>query len=174
MATVKRRVGLATGSPLAIVNANAAIAFDAMKAGSRGFCGVFTNFHPDLYQWLLTSSEADPALADRVFPVVAAAGPAVHRGTVWTTDAPFRETEEAIAAAHAAGALAVEMEAAALYAFARAQGRAVLCFAHVTNRMAQVKGDFEKGEAAGSRDAQAVVAAAARAWCTTRKFWRAV
>lgn len=61
--TVQRRIAMAKGSPLAIVNANAAIAFDAMKSGSRGFCGVFTNFHPDLYKWLLVSSDSDPALA---------------------------------------------------------------------------------------------------------------
>ena len=45
------------------------------------------------------------------------------------------------------GALAVEMEAAALYVFARTRRRDVPCFAHVTNRMAVVEGDFEKGEA---------------------------
>ena len=87
----------------------------------------------------------------------------MHRGTAWTTDAPYRETEDAIAAARAHGALAVEMEAAALYAFARARGRDVLCFAHVTNRMAVVEGDFEKGEADGARDSLDVIAAAARA-----------
>jgi nucleoside phosphorylase len=38
-------------------------------------------------------------------------------GATWTTDAPFRETEEAIRAAFEGGILAVEMEAAALYAF---------------------------------------------------------
>lgn len=72
--TVKRRVALAKGSPLAIVNANAAIAFDAMKAGSRGFCGVFANFHPDLYHWLLTASDTDRALAEELstFLVLAA------------------------------------------------------------------------------------------------------
>ena len=87
----------------------------------------------------------------------------MHRGTAWTTDAPYRETEDAIAAARAHGALAVEMEAAALYAFARARGRDVLCFAHVTNRMAVAEGDFEKGEADGARDSLDVIAAAARA-----------
>ena len=76
----------------------------------------------------------------------------VHRGTVWTTDAPYRETKAAIEAARAHGALAVEMEAAALYAFAQAREHAVLCFAHVTNQMAVVEGDFEKGEADGARD----------------------
>ena len=44
----------------------------------------------------------------------------VHRGVSWTTDAPFRETGTAIAAARSAGAHAVEMEAAALYAYATA------------------------------------------------------
>ncbi|MBR7968610.1 dihydrodipicolinate synthase family protein [Burkholderia cenocepacia] len=74
LATVKRRVALAAGSPLKILNANAAIAWDAMKAGSAGFNGVFTNFHPDLYQWLRTRGESNPALADELstFLVVSA------------------------------------------------------------------------------------------------------
>jgi uridine phosphorylase len=86
----------------------------------------------------------------------------VLKGATWTTDAPFRETAEAIAAMRERGLLAVEMEAAALYAFAEARGKPVLCFAHVTNRMAQIEGDFEKGEADGTVDALAVLAAAAR------------
>ena len=43
----------------------------------------------------------------------------MHRGASWTTDAPFRETEAMIAACRANGILAVEMEAAALYALAQ-------------------------------------------------------
>jgi 4-hydroxy-tetrahydrodipicolinate synthase len=72
--TVKRRVALSAGTPFAILNANAAIAYDAMKAGSRGFNGVFTNFHPDLYKWLYTSGTQHPGLADEVatFLVLAA------------------------------------------------------------------------------------------------------
>lgn len=50
--TVKRRVELVRGSSLSIVNANAAIAYPAMLAGARGFCGVMTNFHPEMYVWL--------------------------------------------------------------------------------------------------------------------------
>ncbi len=107
---------------------------------------------------------AAPELIEAVLPTVRATGLAVHRGASWTTDAPFRETEAAIARARDAGALAVEMEAAALYAFARARGRDVLCFAHVTNQMAQVEGDFEKGEASGTGDALRIVAAAASGW----------
>ncbi|MBW4092141.1 MAG: nucleoside phosphorylase [Proteobacteria bacterium] len=107
---------------------------------------------------------ADAALVDAVQPALQGLAFPVHRGATWTTDAPFRETAAAIAAAAARGALAVEMEAAALYAFAQASGRAVLCFAHVTNQMAQAAGDFEKGEANGTTDLLHLLAAMARAW----------
>ena len=86
----------------------------------------------------------------------------VLRGATWTTDAPYRETPQAIAYARAQGILGVEMEAAALYAFAEAKGKPVVCFAHITNQMAQIDGDFEKGADAGSRDALKVIAATAR------------
>jgi uridine phosphorylase len=103
-------------------------------------------------------SEADGgliALAARALQGVAT----VAVGASWTTDAPFRETADAIAAARAKGALAVEMESAGLYAFARASGRSVLCLAHVTNAMGQAGDDFEKGEADGSIASLAVLGA---------------
>ncbi len=87
----------------------------------------------------------------------------IVRGTTWTTDAPFRETESAIEYARSEGILAVEMEASALYAFAQAKEKPVVCFAHVTNQMGSIEGDFEKGEANGSRDALALIAATANA-----------
>jgi len=88
----------------------------------------------------------------------------VYTGATWTTDAPFRETETAIERARSEGILAVEMEAAALYAFADVRERPVVCFAHVTNQMGQTEEDFEKGEADGSRDALEVIDAAAAVW----------
>jgi uridine phosphorylase len=100
-------------------------------------------------------------------PIAAALGimrPPVVRGAVWTTDAPFRETEAAITRARAVGVLAVEMEAAALYAFAAARQRDVICFAHVTNQLAQIEGDFEKGEADGAADALRLLTLTAQAW----------
>ena len=62
LATVKRRAAMTAGTPFAIVNANAAIAFEAMRGGSRGFGGVFTNFHPDLYAWLYRHRDEDTRL----------------------------------------------------------------------------------------------------------------
>lgn len=88
----------------------------------------------------------------------------VYRGASWTTDAPFRETAPAIAHARKRGLLAVEMEAAALYAFAAARRKPVVCFAHVTNRMGRVEGDFEKGIGEGSEGALRIIGATATTW----------
>lgn len=60
--TVARRAAMTAGTPFAIVNANAAIALAAMRAGSRGFGGVFGNFHPDLYAWLYEHRDEDTEL----------------------------------------------------------------------------------------------------------------
>ena len=94
----------------------------------------------------------------------AAVGQPVFRGVTWTTDAPFRETAFAVAQAQTAGVNAVEMEAAALYAFAQARHKPVICFAHVTNQMGTVDNDFEKGQADGAHDALALIHAAASRW----------
>jgi hypothetical protein len=61
------------------------------------------------------------------------------------------------------------MEAAALYAFAVACNRPVLCLAHVTNQMAVIDGDFEKGEAGGAAASLEVIGAIARAWRDSRR-----
>jgi uridine phosphorylase len=88
----------------------------------------------------------------------------LHAGTSWTTDAPFRETEEMIAVCRKQGILAVEMEAAALYALASAKQYKIICFAHVTNQMGQSEGDFEKGQAHGSLTALRILIQTTAAW----------
>jgi len=114
-------------------------------------------------------SEADAQLAQLAREALTDAGICAQVGATWTTDAPFRETHEAINAAAQAGILAVEMEAAALYAFAKARGRSVLCFAHVTNQMGRIEGDFEKGAVDGAEESLRVVALAARGWRADRR-----
>ena len=73
-------------------------------------------------------------------------------GKSWTTDAPFRETPSSIEEMKKQKVTCVEMEAAALYALAEVKQYNILCFAHLTNSMAQAEGDFEKGEEFGSID----------------------
>ena len=118
-----------------------------------------TSYHymaPSMY------SHADPRLLDALQGAFDAFGVPVLTGATWTTDAPFRETQPTIEAMRERQLLAVEMEAAALYAFAQVRKRPVLCFAHVTNQMGRVDGDFEKGEADGSKDALNLMSLAAR------------
>lgn len=108
-------------------------------------------------------SEAPGALLDRLDGQLAGLRQRVVVGSTWTTDAPYRETQEAIDRASSLGIVAVEMEASALYAFAEVRGLDVLCLAHVTNTMAVAGDDFEKGEADGAVDALEVVGAVVRA-----------
>jgi uridine phosphorylase len=61
------------------------------------------------------------------------------------------------------------MEAAALYAFAEARSKGVVCLAHVTNQMAVVEGDFEKGRDNGSHDALEVIRLTAQAWLASQR-----
>lgn len=179
-------VGLAVGAPFAVLVAEQLFASGCRLLVSVTSAGQIASVGPTPYFVLIdralrdegtsyhylphsTFAEADRTLTEQVWPALAGLRVPMHRGTVWTTDAPYRETKDAIAAARAHGALAVEMEAAALYAFAHARRRDVLCFAHVTNQMAVTAGDFEKGEADGAMDSLDVIAAAARAVRTPHK-----
>lgn len=87
-----------------------------------------------------------PLLLDAVAEV----GLPVRPGTVWTTDAPYRETATAVAEARTYSALAVEMQAASLFAFAAARGFPVGVAAHVTNRVGGGE-TFDKGPADADR-----------------------
>jgi uridine phosphorylase len=108
--------------------------------------------------------EGDPDLLDMCAGAFAAGGHTVLHGATWSTDAPFRETAEAIAARRRGGLLAVEMEAAALYAFACRRRAAIVCLAHVTNQLGCVNGDFDKGEANGAGRSLDLVLALVEAW----------
>ncbi|MDP4006577.1 hypothetical protein [Methylobacterium sp. NEAU K] len=55
------------------------------------------------------------------------------------------------------------VDAAALYASARASGNALLCLAHLPNEPDQA-GDFEKGDANDATAALAVIRTLAAAW----------
>lgn len=109
-------------------------------------------------------SNLNPSLADAIHGALTSCSAHIDRGAAWTTDAPFRETETAIAFARSEGILAVEMEAASLYAFAEARQEMIVCFAHITNQMGGIESDFEKGLADGSLASLEVVSAVARHW----------
>lgn len=80
-----------------------------------------TSYH---YAGPAAFAEADPHIVNAAMSALADKGLRAYVGASWTTDAPFRETASAITASRARGILAVEMEAAALYTFARKRNRA--------------------------------------------------
>ena len=174
-------VGCAVGAPFAVLVAEELFASGCQLLISMTSAGQLAGLRPPPYFVLIdralrdegTSyhylppddfSRADAALLALLEGAFLDLQVPVERGATWTTDAPFRETAEAIGRMQERGLLAVEMEAAALYAFAAARRKPVICFAHVTNQMARVERDFEKGDADGTVDALAVIRAAVRAW----------
>jgi uridine phosphorylase len=171
-------VGCAVGAPFAVLIAEELFASGCRLLLSITSAGQITPAGPTPYFVIIdralrdegTSyhyaaagefSDADPQLVTLAANALHCKALRAIVGSSWTTDAPFRETAEAIDSARSNGVLAVEMEAAALYAFARAAGVEVLCLAHVTNTMGQAGQDFEKGEADGTADALAVLQAIA-------------
>lgn len=103
------------------------------------------------------TSNINPDLAGSLMAYYRSTELSIETGNSWTTDAPYRETQAAINEAKKSGVMCVEMEAAALYAFAKAKNKDVICFAHLTNSMAQTEGDFEKGEEMGSLDTLSLI-----------------
>jgi len=169
-------VGCAVGAPFAVLVAEELFACGCRLLVSLTSAGQIVSAGPTPYFVIIDRALRDEGTSHHYSPpseyadadaslVALAVGALKHRdqpvvvGSSWTTDAPFRETAKAIEAARSKGVLAVEMEAAALYAFARKTGARVLCLAHVTNMMGQAEQDFEKGEADGTADALQVIEA---------------
>lgn len=106
-----------------------------------------------------TVATPSPRLVDHLARELDPIAP-VRRGLVWTTDAPYRETDVQLRAWAGAGALAVEMQAASLFAFAAARGATVAVVALVSNGVGHTGDQFDTGE---HRYRVAVLSAVARA-----------
>jgi uridine phosphorylase len=104
---------------------------------------------------------ADAGLFAKALRATAAQGLPVMRGASWTTDAPFRETAATVLERRKQGIHAVEMEAAALLAFAQARRKPLIAIAHITNAPGQGRGDFDKGADHGAETALAIASAIA-------------
>ena len=61
-------------------------------------------------------------LVESLKSALASTGRAIHEGTVWTTDAPFRETRAKLKAFQSQGVLSVDMETSALFSVSRFRG----------------------------------------------------
>lgn len=91
---------------------------------------------------------------------LAATGWPVRCGRVWTTDAPYRETVSQLNEWAGDGVLAVEMQAASLFAFGAARGAAVGAVAMVSNAVDHTGQQFDTGT---EQDGLRILKALARA-----------
>jgi uridine phosphorylase len=92
------------------------------------------------------SVAGDAALTAALEEELTGVGLPILAGTIWTTDAPYRETAEQVARHASRGILAGEMQAASLFAFGTA--RRVRCgvVAYVTNGVDHEAAEqFDKG-----------------------------
>ena len=110
------------------------------------------------------SVETPAAVADALQTALEAVGFPVKRGLVWTTDAPYRETAEQLDRYAGMGALAVEMQAASLFAFAQARRFPVGVVAHVTNAPDHQGDPFDKGSGSTQRKLLLAVCRAGQAF----------
>lgn len=53
---IKSRLELIKGSHFKLFNANTATLHDSIIMGCNGYCGIMSNFHPDLYTWLISNA----------------------------------------------------------------------------------------------------------------------
>ncbi|QWF76805.1 phosphorylase family protein [Amycolatopsis sp. CA-230715] len=153
-------VGMAVGAPFAVLVAEQLAASGADLVVSVTSAGQIADLPHTPCFVLITDALRDEGTSLRYLPL----GRWSHLDPTVAdklTGAPYRETTTAIDTAREHGVLCVEMEAAALYAYARARGRTVVCLAHVTNAMAVDGDDFEKGVDNGVHSALAVVRAVA-------------
>ncbi len=88
---------------------------------------------------------ADAKLVQALTDGVGSLGLPVSTGPVWTTDAPYRETQRQLDAHALEGVLAVEMQAASLFAFSEATGMPVGVVALVSNAVDHTGDAFNKG-----------------------------
>jgi uridine phosphorylase len=105
---------------------------------------------------------AEPALCALALRAAASVEVPVLAGVSWTTDAPFRETASAVAQRQKQGIHTVEMESAALLAFAQARRKPLVAIAHITNELGLGAGDFDKGADHGAETALVLAETIAR------------
>jgi len=159
-------VGCAVGASFAVLVAEQLFASGCEFLISITSAGQLTRHKPPPYFQLIDRCLRDEGTSYHYLPpsefvslrsdlsslaeAIMNATPDLIRGGTWTTDAPYRETAEATKIITESGLLAVEMETSALYAFAQAAKKNIICFAHITNQMATIEHDFEKGQDNGN------------------------
>lgn len=160
-------IACAVGAPFAVLIAEQLFVSGCLLLISVTSSGVISRVHDSIQYILIKEAVRDEGTSYHYLPreevaaidnslllplqeILTQSLANVQVGKSWTTDAPYRETMSAIEKMKSSNVHVVEMEAAALYSFAKARNKRIVCFAHITNSMAQNEIDFEKGLENGS------------------------
>jgi uridine phosphorylase len=140
------------GAPATVATLEAAIGLGARRLLFFGICG---SLQPDLqigdlvladatlreegtsYHYLAAGEPAEPTahLLEHAEANLRAERIPYRRGTIWTTDAPYRETRTKVSRLASEGVLGVEMETSAVYALARFRGLEALSVQIVSDQL---------------------------------------
>lgn len=61
---IKERIQIIKGSKLCLLNANCQTLLQSLKDGGHGYCGIMSNFHPKLYNWMCENFQNEPEKAE--------------------------------------------------------------------------------------------------------------
>lgn len=114
-----------------------------------------------------TIATPTPAIVEMLARELSPVAVHVRRGTAWTTDAPYRETADQLRQWADRGVLAVEMQAASLFAFAQARAANVAMVALVSNSVDAATEPFDTGGHDFRAGVLAAIARAAHAFLET-------
>jgi uridine phosphorylase len=148
--------GPVIGAPQAVLVLEKLVALGASNIVALGWCGSLQP-HVTIGDVVLptaaTSDEGTskhyptdlqqpgpaPVLVDALRQALRGLHCAVHQGTVWSTDAPYRETRGRVLALQKQGVLAVEMEASALFTVASFRGIQLAAVLAVSDELHDLK-----------------------------------
>ena len=102
---------------------------------SGAICDEGTSVHYGATAGQFVPVSAIAALPHRIGTGLAQGGAPVHSGSVWSTDAIFRETPTKVAAFRSRGAVAVDMETSALLSAAAFLGADICCVLVVSDAL---------------------------------------
>lgn len=71
---IKARLELIKGSNICLLNANCQTLLQSLQDGAHGYCGVMSNFHPKLYNWLCENFDKEPKKAQLLQAFLGMAG----------------------------------------------------------------------------------------------------
>jgi uridine phosphorylase len=142
------------GAPQSVLVLEKMIALGARKFIAAGWCGSLHN-EVQIGDIVLPSGAISEEGTSGHYPgatftpsssiveylrsALAPTGVKIHEGTVWTTDAPFRETYAKLKAFQSQGVLCVEMEASALFTVSRFRGADLAVVLVVSDNLSGLK-----------------------------------